>query len=45
MSAVLRIRQQDRIDGCYPMRLRLLRPSEPEPEAQVHTDFAPSRQE
>ncbi len=45
MSAILRIRQRDRVDGCYPIALRLTRPGEPELEAEARVDFALSPQE
>lgn len=45
MSAVLRIRQRDRVEGFYPIGLRLTRPGEPELEAETRTDFALTPQE
>ncbi len=48
MSAVLRIRQQDRSEGSdpfWPVRLRLTRPNEPELEAESRTGFALTPQE
>jgi hypothetical protein len=45
MSAILRIRQRDRVDSFYLIALRLTRPGEPDLEAEARTDFALSPQE
>jgi tetratricopeptide (TPR) repeat protein len=45
MSAVLRIRQRDRVEGFHPIGLRLTRPDAPDLEAETRTDFALTPQE